>query len=85
MEFLYYYPAQPIPYSTCAYPVCSDVPPDNATLLDADSTLNRTFGIMNTCAAATGDSKDNVSSPHTVFDPLLYIPTRSLHVKRLLI
>lgn len=48
IDFVYYYPAQPIPLGMCGIGSCNGSF-DNVVALGEDSTLNRTFGIVDTC------------------------------------
>ncbi|CAM9395306.1 unnamed protein product [Sphacelaria rigidula] len=66
IDFVYYYPAQPIPFGMCGIGTCNGSL-DNIVALDDDSTLNRTFGIVDTCAEAlaeetTAEDEDASSS-----------------------
>ena len=54
IDFVYYYPAQPIPFGSCGLGNCNGSL-DSAVALDDDSTLNRTFGIVDTCTEALGE------------------------------
>lgn len=49
IDFVFYYPVQPIPFGICGMYFC-DGTLDETVSLDADSDFNRTYGIVETCA-----------------------------------
>ena len=51
IDFVYYYPAQPIPFGFCGLDDC-DGSFDKVVALADDSTMNRTFGIVDICGEA---------------------------------
>eukprot|EP00903_Cladosiphon_okamuranus_P014858 g13759.t1 len=58
IDFVFYYPAQRVPFGACGLGVCAGSVGDHA-LLGAEDDFDRTFGIVDTCTTDTDDAADN--------------------------
>ncbi|CAM9519920.1 unnamed protein product [Sphacelaria rigidula] len=84
IDFVYYYPEQPIPYGLCGLENCDGSFDEVLTLAD-DSTLDRTFGIVDTCAGEEVEDEDTSSSGRQLPGPKVMAYTAAVSLLLLLL